>query len=177
MAVLARYGIKVAPIDDTMLLAFTLEGGLHKSYGMDHLAKLILDHEPIAYKSVAGTGKSQVSFKHVKLAAATAYARQPSYIARLKRREWANGKPKPEETLIFKFRERPYSVGFKWLSDEGKGRHVVYVRGQGDDKLHVLTVPDTDRAFYSKGTYDIEYDFPFGRQELLGHGRIRVRRS
>src|SRR6266513_658118 len=35
-------------------------------------------------------------------------------------------------------------------------------------KLNVLTVPDEDRAFYSKGTYDIEYDFPFGRQELEG---------
>jgi glycyl-tRNA synthetase len=36
------------------------------------------------------------------------------------------------------------------------------------EKLHVLNVPDTDRAFYSKGTYDIEYEFPFGRQELEG---------
>ena len=36
------------------------------------------------------------------------------------------------------------------------------------DKLHVLTVPDADRAFYSKGTYDIEYQFPFGVQELEG---------
>ncbi len=35
-------------------------------------------------------------------------------------------------------------------------------------KLNVLTVPDEERAFYSKGTYDIEYDFPFGRQELEG---------
>jgi glycyl-tRNA synthetase len=35
-------------------------------------------------------------------------------------------------------------------------------------KLHVLTVPDADRAFYSKGTYDIEYEFPFGGQELEG---------
>jgi glycyl-tRNA synthetase len=34
--------------------------------------------------------------------------------------------------------------------------------------LHALTVPDEERAFYSKGTYDIEYDFPFGRQELEG---------
>jgi glycyl-tRNA synthetase len=36
------------------------------------------------------------------------------------------------------------------------------------EKLHVLTVPDAERAFYSKGTYDIEYEFPFGRQELEG---------
>jgi glycyl-tRNA synthetase len=36
------------------------------------------------------------------------------------------------------------------------------------NKVHVRTVPDDERAFYSKGTYDIEYDFPFGRQELEG---------
>src|SRR4051794_12541845 len=36
------------------------------------------------------------------------------------------------------------------------------------EKLHVLTVPDEERAFYSKGTFDIEYEFPFGRQELEG---------
>ncbi len=36
------------------------------------------------------------------------------------------------------------------------------------EHLHVLTVPDEERAFYSKGTYDIEYDFPFGKQELEG---------
>jgi hypothetical protein len=71
--------------------------------------------------------------------AAAAYARQPSYIARLRRREWAHGRPKSEETLIFKFREQPFSVHFKWLGDEGQGREVLYVRGQYDNKLHVLT--------------------------------------
>lgn len=36
------------------------------------------------------------------------------------------------------------------------------------DKLHILDVPDAERAFYSKKTYDIEYEFPFGIQELEG---------
>jgi glycyl-tRNA synthetase len=40
--------------------------------------------------------------------------------------------------------------------------------GIARDRLHVKTVSDEERAFYSKGTYDIEYDFPFGRQELEG---------
>jgi glycyl-tRNA synthetase len=40
--------------------------------------------------------------------------------------------------------------------------------GIARERLHVRTVPDEERAFYSKGTYDIEYDFPFGRQELEG---------
>jgi glycyl-tRNA synthetase len=36
------------------------------------------------------------------------------------------------------------------------------------DRLHVKTVAEEERAFYSKGTYDIEYEFPFGIQELEG---------
>ncbi len=36
------------------------------------------------------------------------------------------------------------------------------------EKLHILDVPDGERAFYSKKTYDIEYEFPFGIQELEG---------
>jgi glycyl-tRNA synthetase len=40
--------------------------------------------------------------------------------------------------------------------------------GLSKDKLHVLDVPDGERAHYSSKTYDIEYDFPFGQQELEG---------
>ncbi|THD58273.1 DNA polymerase I [Phenylobacterium sp.] len=74
LAVLSRHGIEVGPIEDTMLIAFALEGGLHKSYGMDELSKRLLGHEPISFKTVAGTGKAQKSFKHVELGSATCYA-------------------------------------------------------------------------------------------------------
>jgi DNA polymerase-1 len=74
LAVLARYGIAVAPIEDTMLISFVLEAGLHKSHGMDELSKRWLGHEPISFKSVAGAGKAQKSFKHVGLNEATCYA-------------------------------------------------------------------------------------------------------
>src|SRR5213079_1544173 len=40
--------------------------------------------------------------------------------------------------------------------------------GIARENLHVHEIPDEERAFYSKGTYDIEYDFPFGWQELEG---------
>src|SRR5437660_136909 len=59
--------------------------------------------------------------------------------------------------------------GMKLLDDWKEGRLKFYENiGIAREKLHVLTVPDEERAFYSKGTYDIEYDFPFGRQELEG---------
>ncbi len=35
-------------------------------------------------------------------------------------------------------------------------------------KVHELIVPDEDRAFYSKKTIDLEFDYPFGRKELFG---------
>jgi DNA polymerase-1 len=73
MAVLSRYGIAVSPIEDTMLISYVLEAGLH-NHGMDELSKLWLGHEPISFKTVAGTGKAQKSFKHVPLAPATSYA-------------------------------------------------------------------------------------------------------
>jgi DNA polymerase-1 len=73
IAVLARHGIQVAPIEDTMLISYVLEAGLH-GHGMDELSELHLGHKPIPFKQVAGSGKGQISFKHVALPEATAYA-------------------------------------------------------------------------------------------------------
>ena len=73
LAVMARHGISVGPIDDTMLISYVLEGGLH-GHGMDELSRLHLGHDPIPFKDVCGTGKSQKSFRHVPLGPATAYA-------------------------------------------------------------------------------------------------------
>lgn len=73
-----------------------------------------------------------------------------SYICRLRRREPGSGKPKPEEIMIFKCRTKPFSVHFKWLGDEGKGREVVFVAGKGDEKLHILTA-DNDIPFTPAG--------------------------
>lgn len=36
------------------------------------------------------------------------------------------------------------------------------------ENVHELEVPEEDRAHYSKRTIDIEFDFPIGREELLG---------
>jgi hypothetical protein len=92
--------------------------------------------------SVAATPVSQQEsdpVRRLQRDAATAYGKVSCYIARLRRREVIQGRAKPEEVLVFKFRERPYSVHFKWLGDEGRGREVVFVRGQWDDKLHIFT--------------------------------------
>ena len=73
MKVLARHDIEISPVDDTMLLSYVLDGGLH-GHGMDELAKTFLDHETIKYSDVTGTGKAQVTFDLVPLDKALDYA-------------------------------------------------------------------------------------------------------
>jgi len=118
-AVLRRYGIDVAPIDDTMLLAFALEGGLHNKYGLDEMSKRVLDHEPIAYKTVTGSGRSQKSFKHVDLAAATCYAAEDADITL---RLWEHMKPRlthEKMTTVYETLERPMPAVLVGMELEG----------------------------------------------------------
>ena len=79
MRIIARYGLAIAPIDDSMLLSYVLDGGLH-GHGMDELSKLHLDHVPIPFKEVAGTGKNQITFDQVPLANACDYAAEDADI-------------------------------------------------------------------------------------------------
>ncbi|MFN7128490.1 MAG: DNA polymerase I [Brevundimonas sp.] len=106
LAVMARRGIRVAPYDDTMLISYVLEGGLH-GHGMDELARLHLGHDPVPFKSVAGTGKSQKSFKHVALKPATTYAAEDADVTL---RLWRILKPRLAReglSTVYETLERP----------------------------------------------------------------------
>ncbi|MBB4952941.1 DNA polymerase-1 [Agrobacterium vitis] len=71
--VMKRHGIIIAGFDDTMLISYVLEAG-NGTHGMDSLSERWLGHTPIAYKDVAGSGKSSVTFDRVEIEKATAYA-------------------------------------------------------------------------------------------------------
>ena len=73
LVVLHRLGIDVVSLDDTMLISYVLDAG-KGGHGMDTLAERWLGHTPIAYKDVAGSGKSAVTFDLVAIDKATAYA-------------------------------------------------------------------------------------------------------
>src|SRR6185503_12367687 len=71
--VFSRYGISVAPYDDTMLLAYALEGGKGGT-GMEDLAQRFLGYTPISFKDVAGSGRNQLAIAAVPLDKATEYS-------------------------------------------------------------------------------------------------------
>jgi len=106
MVVLSRYGIDVAPVDDTMLLSYVLEGGKH-DHKMDSLAQLYLGLNTIAFKDVAGSGKSQITFDEVPLDRARDYAAEDADVTL---RLWQDLKPRlPLEkvTRVYETIERP----------------------------------------------------------------------
>ena len=65
--------VTIAPIDDTMLISYSMDAGRH-GQGMDFLAQQHLNHTPISFDSVTGTGKGRITFDRVPLDRATAYA-------------------------------------------------------------------------------------------------------
>ena len=65
--------IKLNSIEDTMLMSYVLDAGKHR-HNMDRLSEIHLNHKPISFKEVAGTGKSQISFDKVEIKLATEYA-------------------------------------------------------------------------------------------------------
>ena len=104
--ILARHGIRVAPIDDTMLMSYAMYSGLH-NHGMDGLSARYLGHEPIPIKSLLGSGRSQITFDRVPIDEAVKYAAEDADITL---RLWQAFKPnlhRAQVTTVYETLERP----------------------------------------------------------------------
>ena len=104
--IFARYGVNVAPIDDTMLISYALHGGLH-GHGMDTLSERYLAHETIPIKPLLGSGKSAITFDKVSISDATPYAAEDADVTL---RLWHMLKPRLHQarvTRVYETLERP----------------------------------------------------------------------
>ncbi|MEH6361133.1 MAG: DNA polymerase I, partial [Amylibacter sp.] len=104
--IMKRYGVTLAPVDDTMLLSYALHGGMH-NHGMDALSDRYLDHKPIPIKTLLGTGKSAITFDQVPIDEAVKYAAEDADITL---RLWQKFKPQlhtENVTRVYEKLERP----------------------------------------------------------------------
>ncbi len=83
--------------------------------------------------------KDLVAMRRIAVESTKKYQGMDSFEARLTRRETIKGKPQPLEVIRFQYRQNPYSVHLKWIGKEGHDRQVIYVQGQNNGKMHVLT--------------------------------------
>lgn len=104
--IFARLGIRIAPLDDTMLMSYAMHAGLH-NHGMDELSDRHLGHTPIPIKSLLGSGKAQVTFDKVAIPDATCYAAEDADVTL---RLWRKFKPqlhRAKVTTVYETLERP----------------------------------------------------------------------
>jgi DNA polymerase-1 len=117
--VLDRRGIKVAPLDDTLVMSFDLDAGGLNSHAMDDLAKKHLDHQCLTYKELCGTGKSQISFDKVAIDRATEYAAEDADVTL---RLWTRFKARlaaEQVTRVYEMVDKPLVAVVARMEREG----------------------------------------------------------
>ena len=65
-----------------------------------------------------------------------AYQSMNDYTATFTREEVLRGKQRPKEVIALKFR-KPMQVYMKWLSESGKDREAIFVKGRDNDRVLV----------------------------------------
>ncbi|KJZ32041.1 DNA polymerase [Paracoccus sp. S4493] len=103
---LARHGVRMAPISDTMLMSYALNAGTH-NHGMDELAERYLGHKCIPIKELIGSGKSQIHFGQVAIDKAAPYAAEDADVTLRLFQHFAPMLPVEKVSTVYHTLERP----------------------------------------------------------------------
>ncbi len=72
-------GIKLNAIEDTMLMSYVLDAGKNR-HNMNTLSEIHLNHKPIEFKDLVGSGKKQINFSQVEIEKAKDYSAEDADI-------------------------------------------------------------------------------------------------
>jgi len=107
MQVLAMNGIRLLGVTfDTMLASYVLNPS-RQGHGLDALAQEHLGHRMISYSEVTGSGKSQINFSQVEIAAASRYACEDADATWLLHRKFAPLLEQSGQEALFRNIEMP----------------------------------------------------------------------
>tara|TARA_B100001093_G_scaffold518729_1_gene604665 strand:+ start:2270 stop:5041 length:2772 start_codon:yes stop_codon:yes gene_type:complete len=104
--ILKQNGINVSPIEDTMLISYTLDAGVNR-HNLDTLSQLHLNHKTISFKELVGTGKKQKSFADVDLEKASEYAAEDADVTLRLYNNLISRLDKEKLNKIYNFFEKP----------------------------------------------------------------------
>lgn len=113
--------------------------------------------------------------------AAKKFMATPDFESKLVKRETVGGRKQPTEEMRFLYRQDPFSVRLTVTGEAGRGREVLFVKGQNAGKLVIVTGEGDNRLIGSGKRIDLDPDSPLatnrtrGKIEDSGLGRpIRV---
>ena len=103
-------------------------------------------------------------------AATKKYADVPDYEAKLVRREVVGGKAMPTEEMTYAHRKEPFSIYLTVTGEAGKGREMLYVKGQNAGKLIVVTGKGDNVLLGTGKRMELDPDSPL----VTGKSRNRI---
>ncbi|QJE74442.1 DNA polymerase I [Aerophototrophica crusticola] len=118
LTVFNRHGMAVAPVDDTMLMSYVLEGGAH-GHGLKELGQLYCGHTSITYDDVTGTGRNRISFDKVPLDKACAYAAEDADVTLRLYRYLKPRLVRERQVTLYETIERPLPAIIARMEQEG----------------------------------------------------------
>ena len=100
--------------------------------------------------------------------AKTKFDSTPDFIAKLTKREMVGSKKQPTEEMRFAFRAEPFSVHLTNTGDAGRGREVLYVKGQNNDRITIVTGEGDNRLVGAGFKLTLDKDDPRATQRSRG---------
>ena len=165
--VLARHGIAMAPVDDTMIMSFDLDAGraqdgIGGGHGMDELSERHLGHAPLKFKDVCGTGKKAIPFGEVPLDRATEYAAEDADVTWRLHAHLARRMPDEGAVRVYQRVDRPLIPVVARM--EREGIKVDRAELSRLSETFAETISDLETAIHK----DAGQEFTIGSPKQLG---------
>ena len=116
--VLFNQGIELNSMEDTMLMSYALDAGKNR-HNMDTLSEIHLDHKPIAFKDLVGSGKKEINFSDVDIDKAKDYAAEDADITFRLYKKFKKNLKTEKMTNIYEVFEKPMIKILAFMEIEG----------------------------------------------------------
>ena len=154
MKLLARHGVRLAPIADAQLASYALNAGSH-AHDLDTLAQEYLGHRRAPLKALLGTGKSAIPFAALEPERATAPAAEEAEIAW---RLWDMFRlqlPASRVTTVYETLERPLVPVLADMESQGISIDAARLARMSSDFAQTLAGIEDDVYRLAGGSFNI----------------------
>jgi len=116
--VLFKHGINITSMEDTMLMSYVLDAGKNR-HNMDTLSEIHLNHKPIAFKDLVGTGKKEINFASVDIEKAKDYAAEDADVTFRLYKKFYKSLKEEKMINIYELFEKPMIKILAFMEIEG----------------------------------------------------------
>ena len=111
-------GITLNSMEDTMLMSYVLDAGKNR-HNMDTLSEIHLNHKPIKFKELVGTGKKEINFSEVEIDKAKDYAAEDADVTYRLYKKFYKSLKSEKLNNIYEIFEKPLIKILAFMEIEG----------------------------------------------------------